>query len=473
MKIIHFLSFLLIFLIALPFAGMGKAHAQNESATPAVSAPVAQDTELPMDTVTPQPTATPEPPAGRPQLVVVEYHASQPTVHAGSDFDLEIRFRNDGTQPAQGVNLVFAGDNFYVRETGGVWSVPTLAPGESHTIRQPFTASWSLAGYTVGTTTLTASYNDANGVTYSDTFSISVDIYFDASWGQPTSTPVLGENPQLVVQAYHVDVAVLKPGITFTLELEIGNPGSRLAKGVKMAIGGQATGSGGSSTTGSTVSVVPFAALDSSNLIHVGDLYPGERRALSQRLIVDLQATAGVYTLPLTFQYADEQGQQWTESQGVTLIIHTTPQLKISFYENPGELLVGASSILPIQVTNVGYQTVLLGDLHLAASQDVLKDEVAYVGPLESGGSFTHDAEIVPATSGELEIRAEIDYQDAFGNSQAVVQVLTVQVVGDENLLPGGESGATTVTDEAIIPQEENFWQKLARFFRNLLGLGG
>lgn len=480
MKTILCLSSFLIIFAALPLAGTGVVHAQDANATLVASEPAAQmtDTPVPLDiaTATPQPspTATPEPPAGRPQLVVAGYHASQETVHAGSDFDLEISIRNDGAQPAQGVSIVFAGDNFYVRETGGVLSIPALAPGESHTIRQPLTASWSLAGYTVGITTATASYSDGNGTAYSDTFSFSVDIYFDANWGKPTPTPVLGENPQLVVQGYHVDVAELKPGVTFTLELEIANPGSRLAKGVRMVLGGQAAGSGSASTTAAGASYTPFAALDTSNLIHVGDLQPDETRAIAHRLIVDLQATAGVYTLPLAFEYADEKGEQHTDDQGVTLIVHTTPQLKISFYENPGELRVGESAILPIQVTNMGYQTVLLGDLRLSASQGALTGDTAFIGPLESGGSFTHDAEITPAAAGGgLEIRVAVDYNDVYGSPQNIVQALTVSVAGDGNPPTSEENDAPVTVVKEAAPRAEGFWQKLVRFFRNLLGLGG
>ena len=478
MKTILYLSILLIIIRASPLAETRVVYAQDATATPVASEPTLQltDTPIPINiaTATPQPspTDTSKPLAGRPQLVVTGYYASMEPIHAGCDFDLEISIRNDGSWPAQGVSLVFNGDNFYVRETGGVWSIPALPSGESYTIRQPLTASWSLAGYTVGTTTATASYSDGNGTAYSDTFSFSVDIYFDSNWGKPTPTPILGENPQLIVQGYHVNVAELRPGVTFALELEIANPGSRLAKGVNMVFGEQA-GSGSTSTTAAAGSKVPFAALDTSNLVHVGDLYPGETRGIAQRLIVDLQVTAGVYTLPLAFEYFDEKGAQHTDNQVVTLIAHTTPQLKISFYENPGELRVGESAVMPIQVTNMGYQTVLLGDLRLSARQDGLTSDTAFIGPLESGGSFTHDAEITPSAAGVLEIQVAVDYNDIYGRPQNIIQTLTVSVASDGNSPSNEGTGTPIIVMEEAGPPEENFLQNLVRFFRSLLGLGG
>lgn len=480
MKKIVFLILILMAFSAVPPVGVGVAYAQDATATPTVSEAAELETATatsPPDP-TPEPTHTPLPLAGRPQIVVAEYYASENPVHAGSDLSIEIRFRNSGTQTARNMTIVFAGDNFYVRETGGVWSRSELAAGESFTIRQPLTASWSLAGYTVGATTVTASYTDESGTTYSDTFSLSVDIYFDSNWGKATATPVLGENPQVVVQGYHLDAEELKPGMVFTLEMDVANLGSRQAKGVKMSIAG-ATAATGGTTASTTLNHAPFATLDSSNLIYVGDLLPGETRHLSQRLIVDLKATAGVHTLPLTFQYSDEKGQQLTDNQGLTLIVHTSPQLKISFYENPGQLQVDTSSVLPIQVTNMGYQTSLLGDLHLTASQGILTGDMVYVGPLESGGSFTHDAEIVPGAGGSLEIRVEIDYNDAFGRPQTILQILSLQVAGEESPPPGnetslsnGDGSAPMTATEETAPQE-SFWQKLGRFFRNLFGLGG
>lgn len=467
------LTFIFIALINVLIVGTDYACAQDESATPTASEPIVEASSTATLEPEPMPTVTPEPPSGRPQIVVASYHASEETVHAGYDFDLEIRFRNDGASPAENVNIVFAGDNFYVRETGGVWSISELTPGDTYKIRQPLTASWSLAGYTVGTTTITANYTDENGTAYSDIFLISFDIYFDPDWGKPTPTPVLGENPQIVVRNYHIDVPELKPGATFALELEIANLGSRLAKGVGMVIAGNSSNPDLSSSSSATISSVPFAALDSSNLIHIGDLNPGEMRNLTSRLIVDLQASAGVYSLPLAFQYSDETGQQFIDEQVVTLIVQTTPQLKISFYETPGEIVVGATGVLPLQVINMGYQTALLGDLHLKTSQGTLSGETAFIGQLESGSSFSHDAEVVPESPGELVIEAAVEYNDVFGQPQNIVQTLTVQVIDDETLSSDEDNANPVINVDEPAQKGESFWHKVVRFFKTFLGLGG
>lgn len=483
------LIFMLVFLVSISFTKNDVAFAQDGSATPdtTLSVPTDIPTASPA-VVTPSatpsqdtPTSTPIPlqptatsgPVGRPQIVVAEYHSSQAKVHAGSDFDLEIRFRNDGVQSAYGVNIVFGADNFYVRETGGVWSRSELAPGESFTIRQPLTASWSLAGYTMAPFQISASYTDASGAIYNDTYSISVEIYFSSTWGNPTPTPTLtptpalGEKPQIIVQAYQVDVDPLKPGTNFSLQLTLVNLGSQLAKGTRMSIGigGQ---SAGSAATGSA----PFAVLDSSNLIYMGNILPGETRSLTLRMMVDIKAVAGVYLLPLTFGYSNEKGQDYTESQQVTLTVRTTPQLKISFYEPPEDLLVGMDGLLPIQVTNMGYQTVLLGDLHLTTNQGVLGSDIVSIGPLESGGSFTHDAEIIPDASGELNIQVTVAYVELFGDPQNIVQTLVVQV----NDVPQTDGGTTELQSDPAVPvapQSESLLQKLWSFIRGLFGLGG
>jgi hypothetical protein len=455
------LLFLVVFLGSILVIGVEPAHAQDASPTPtAIASPM------------PAPSATPEPvDGGRPQIIVAEYRASEEPVHAGNDFDLEIRFRNNGTQTAQNLTIVFAGDNFYLRQTGGVWSTPSLIAGDSFSIRQPLTASWSLAGYTMGATTITTYYTSENGTAYSDTFLISVPIYFDTNWGKPTPTPVLGENPQVVVQGYTSDRAELKPGDTFTLELELANLGSQLAKGVRMVIARSATTNvDGSPSSGAAVSSNPFAPLDSSNMVYVGDLMPGETSRLTQRLIVDLQASTGVYTLPLVFQYSDDKGQQRVDAQSITLIVHTTPQLKIAFYENPGDLQAGTSSILPIQVTNMGYQMALLGDLRLTTSQGTLTGDMVFIGSLESGGSFTHDAEIVPGAPGDLEIQVVVDYNDGFGKTQNIVQTLKIRAAGDTN---PAFATPTPEVENIVNSQEDTFWQKLVQFFKTILGLRG
>jgi hypothetical protein len=234
---------------------------------------------------------------------------------------------------------------------------------------------------------------------------------------------------------------------------------------MSIGIGGQ---SAGSAATGSA----PFAVLDSSNLIYMGNILPGETRSLTLRMMVDIKAVAGVYLLPLTFGYSNEKGQDYTESQQVTLTIRTTPQLKISFYELPEDLLVGMAGFLPIQVTNMGYQTVLLGDLHLTTNQGVLGSDIVSIGPLESGGSFTHDAEIIPDASGELNIQVTVAYVDLFGDPQNIVQTLVVQV----NDVPQTDGGTTELQSdpaESVAPKSESLLQKLWSFIRGLFGLGG
>jgi hypothetical protein len=218
---------------------------------------------------------------------------------------------------------------------------------------------------------------------------------------------------------------------------------------------------------------VPFAVLDSSNLIHVGDLMPGETRQLTQRLIVDVYADAGVYTLPLSFQYTDENGEAHMDDQGITLVVDSQPQLKISFYENPSDLQVGLAGLLPIQVTNMGYQTTLLGDLRLTSTQGTLLDDLAFIGPLESGGSFALDAEIIPATPGNLEVQVAVDYNDAFGNPQQIVETLSLTVVGEIAPPVTTEGTAAEALPGEDVQQGETFWQKVVGFFRALLGLGG
>jgi hypothetical protein len=275
----------------------------------------------------------------------------------------------------------------------------------------------------------------------------------------------------VVVRSYDTDISPLKPGDTFTLELELANLGSRLAKGVRMGMARSATAGQGTSPSGSVVNDAPFAVLESSNLIHVGDLKPGETHQLSQRLIVDVYADAGVYTLPLSFQYTDENGETHVDDQGVTLVVDSQPQLKISFYENPGELPLGPAGLLPIQVTNMGYQTALLGDLRLTSAQGTLLDDLAFIGPLESGDSFALDAEIIPTVPGAMEVQVSVDYNDAFGNPQQIVETLQLTVVG-EIAPPTTEDTAEENLPGEELPQGETFWQKVARFFRTLLGLG-
>jgi hypothetical protein len=176
----------------------------------------------------------------------------------------------------------------------------------------------------------------------------------------------------------------------------------------------------------------------------------------------------------VTFTYLDDSNRVFTDDQIITLLVHSPPQVEISFYRDPGILVAGQPNLLPLQIVNIGKKTAILGNMQVTSEAAEFSNNVILVGTLDVGGYFTMDATMTPLSPGELTLDISVRYTDDFNQPQLISRTLTVQVeeipvFEPEPGVPGtpGEPGE----EGPIGPTGESFWSKVARFFRGLIGL--
>ena len=421
---------------------------------------------------------------GRPLMAVNSYSISSGEVAAGEEFSLAVVLQNNGSGKAYNVVVTFnGGTSYYPQDTGGVSSTQGIDAGGKFTASQAFLGADELAWTSVGTITATVTYSDTGGTAYTDTFSITLTTA--ASSGSAyyaTSTPTPGNHAQLVVSSYKTDVDLLQPGTAFELTLAVSNLGSSDALGVTMVLGGGASSSASASGTplpggvsGSSGELTNFAPLNSSNLVYIGDLKRGASVTLAQKLIVNTTTQPGVYTLKISFVYTDTKGNQIVDDQVITLLVYSLPQLDVDFYRDPGEFTAQTMNVLPLQVTNLGKKSAVLGNMKVTAEGAEVTNNVSLVGALDPGGYYTLDANIIPDQPGPMDIDVVINYTDDFNQPRTVEQKIHIDVqppVEVTPLGPEGASGQMPGTGQIIVGQQETFWQKVGRFFKGLLGLG-
>jgi hypothetical protein len=285
----------------------------------------------------------------------------------------------------------------------------------------------------------------------------------------------------MVITGYKVDVDLLQPGTTFTLSLDVKNMGNSDATGVTMILGGGGTSSSSDSGTpaaggvsGSGSELTNFAPLNSSNVSYVGNVTSGATVSLSQQLIVNVSTEPGVYTLKLSFVYNDSKGNRIVDDQVITLLVYSLPRIETSFYRDAGEFFVGTPAVLPIQVTNLGKKTNVLGNMKVTADGEDITNNVSLVGSLDPGGYYTLDAEFTPSKAGPLDIVVTINYNDDFNQPRELVQTITINVQEQVIITPdpsieNPEGNGMPGSTGASMP--ETFWQKVGRFFKGLFGL--
>jgi hypothetical protein len=272
------------------------------------------ETPVPSATVPPTPTPTLPAPPVRPLIVLESYSVgADGAITPGERFELRIRVVNiekSSTAFARNIILTFGGTDFLPLETGGVIALNEMDPGEAISINQPMLASSSLTGQKVATTTVTMTYSDFYGGSYTENFTITINLRQPGPSGpaRPTATPTQVSRPQLVVSGYATDVDPLQPGTIFSLDLDIRNLGTSDARSVTMVLGGGASsGDGGQGTpspggvSGAGADTSVFAPLGSSNLVYLGDVPVGVTIQSSQKLIVNTSANPGAYAFKIPF----------------------------------------------------------------------------------------------------------------------------------------------------------------------------
>jgi len=460
---------------------IGTIHPQSAAA----------QNELPTDTLTPTetwtptptlpPTATPTPPFSRPLVVVSGYGTSSDAIYPGDQFDLRLQLINSGKSSASNIVISFKAGDFVTRSTGGVIAVKEIRPDSQENITQPLTAGQGLWGITVGSIEINISYTDQNGTAYQENFTLSIPITQPRIKSNtatptptitPTPTPLTPQKAQLVITKYSTDIDPLQPGAQFKLQIEISNVGSANARSVTMVIGGGSFSSGGTPDAGGIAGgsgeFTNFAPLGSSNIQSLGDLAAGAKLNASMQLIVNVTTNPAAYPMKISLVYADAKGNIIADEQVITLLVYSLPQVEVGFYRDPNPLFSGQMSQLPLQVTNLGRKTTVLGNMIVTADNADLTNNTMLVGVLDPGGYFTLDANFIPFQPGSMELTVLIEYTDDFNQPRQLTKTLTVDVLEyieptlDPNMGNGGE----------VIPEEpETIWQKIWRFVLGIFGL--
>jgi hypothetical protein len=439
--------------------------------------------EAPTAVLTVAPSATVEPPGSfeRPMITVDTYSLDQDTISPGDTFILFVTLYNSGQQYAKNIVATFSSVDIMPRETGGVVSVGEIAPGNHSEISQPLYLSSSMWA-SVTSLNMIVSYTNEIGTSYSETFTISLPVHLvysssKTSTPTPTLTPTASIKPQLVITEYTTDVTPLQPGTQFSLTVNIQNMGNSTAKNVTMIVGGGTSASGGDAATqqpggvsGGSGEFTNFAPIGSSNVQSLGDFSPGQSTTASQPLIVNVNTAPGAYPLKISFVYINDQNQTFVDDQVVTLLVYRLPILEISFYQQVSTLLVAQPNTLPIQVVNLGRNSIVLGMMRVEASSGQFSNNSILVGTLDPGGYFTLDATYIPDIPGTTDLIVSINYTDDFNQPQLITDTLTVEVMEQPIIEPpvnGNPNGGADIPPQS----PETFLHKIWRFVLGLIGL--
>jgi len=371
-------------------------------------------------------------------------------VAPGSPFSAVFDLSNLGGREARNVLVVPSGAGPLALHGGGEAAPITLGPGGQATVSLKLVAAEQSAPGAVSQI-IELRYDDPDGVRYSETQPIGLTVIGDAALG-----------PLPMVAAYRGGDA-LNPGQFFELSLDIQNAGRQDALRTILAFGGGSTLLPDSTASTST-SLGPFAPLDRGNRVFLDRLAVGETRTVTQRMVVDGAAKPGVYTLEISFSYADGDGALQVATDVVTLLVSRRAALEINALEAITNTVVRQAVPFAVEVINAGTAAINVGEVELIGSGGLRVEATPrFIGALDAGAADVVDALVVPERAGDdARLLVRVHYTDDFNQPQTVEQSFAFRVA---------EAPKPNATDdEAAQPVGRR--PLLVRILRGLLGLG-
>lgn len=387
-----------------------------------------------------EPTEPPTAPS-RPLLFIANYHTGtegQTNVSPWGTFPLTFTLKNNGEATALNVVMTFS-STIFDSMSGGVTTIRDILVGEREGREHRFKVNEMQAWMYSGTITATTTYSDEAGNSYSDTFTFTITIDQQAGGStSATATPTVKavNRPQMIIHAYETDVKPLQPGSNFKLKMTVSNAGNADARAVSVVFGGGVSSAPNPEGTpephgvgGGTGDTSNFAPVGNSNVVLLGDMVQGATMTPEQSFIVNVSATPGAYPFKISFVYSDPAGNRLVDDAVITLLVHSIPQLDVTFYRPvEGSIFMNSGGSLPIQVTNLGKKAVVLGNITATSPQGMVMENSLFLGSIDPGSYQTFDPQFMPSASGPATIDLAINYTDDFNQIQTYKTQLTVNV---------------------------------------------
>ena len=306
-----------------------------------------------------------------------------------------------------------------------------MAPGKSVTLTPvvSITEGTTLGIYTI---TATASYRDANGNRYHQTFALPLNL----------DSASASRNTILTIDSMEVLQESIRPGDIFTMRLTVKCNGAE---------------------SYDLLSNVAFGAMSSISpisptTVSLGDLAVEDTVTVSYQLLASGDVSAGQYPVTSTITYTNSKGVTGTLSETFTILVDGL--IEFSLLDVPTEKVpVGETSELEADLLLIGTESVQF--VAIGVVEDGVIERVSgsdeYIGAVDPDSPIPFDIRYKvseDASEGSHELKLNVMYRDHLNKEHEEQMSLDLEIGG--------------VVDDLPEPQQGGIWA----WIRRLLGLG-
>ena len=311
---------------------------------------------------------------------------------AESEFAINIDFINNGVSTARDVAIRFMGTNVFPLAASNLMNLPDLLPGERKTVSLNMKAADKSAVFSLP---VEISYTSAGG--YDHKASETIMITAESIGIDPDKEEEKRGTPRLMLERHTLSEEKIFAGSTFTLALYIRNNAERSVGNMKISLGSiQVTGTGAGGAGGGSGGTV-FSPLDgSSSSFFVEEIEAKAQLVKEVTLFVDPSAAAMTYTLPISLEFEDEEGNSFSVNETVNIPVLQETRVQVLSVDIPTSAAAGQPVPLSMEFANTG--RIALNNVFVEIVGDFPKENATYFVPrLEIGMSDFFQGMIIPS----------------------------------------------------------------------------
>jgi hypothetical protein len=360
-------------------------------------------------------------------------------------FDVQLTVDNIGSITASHVVGTVPANEYVGTENGsGIFGFTYIYPGKSATTTLHLQLDKVDPGGRVQPVIHFVYYehNDEDDVDLKFTGDEPVRLNFgDPGWDRPV----------LLIESAATDPAIPAPGDSCELNIRLADLSAGDAKQVLIRLGGDE-------------GPKPFATVGSGNIGHIDQIRAGKSAEASFPLVVDGSAAAGLYPVQVTLSYQNVLGEKISDNPVIYLKVQNRPALQADLTgELPSPILVGEPFDFPVEVINIGRQSLNAGTIELTSDRLTLTNNTIYAGPLDESTSTSLVATAVADQPGPAEVTLTVHYLDEFNQPQTWTHAFSLTVA--DNPAPAADAAPAEEGSSVL----EKIWKAILAF----LGFGG
>lgn len=352
-------------------------------------------------------------------LVIENVSKSKSTIYPDGKVTFDVTVGNVGSTDLEDVKIEVSQDPGLVPSSQSIIMLNNLDAGTSEVVSfiMQATDSASTQNYPVE---FTVAYDGNTVSQYS-----GVNIINDEDDEDEEVT-----KPRIIISDFDISVDKIFLGDTFDMNFDVTNTSTiKDIRNLKVVL---------ETSTGQTSESV-FLPLNQSNSFFVSALGTGESSEINIPLKVFANAEGKSYSLEITFEYEDYDGEFYTDSETISVPVYEKTELTVSDVRVGTSLDTGYT--LEVDFYNTGKVDITNMMVDLEGDFTATNSNY-YVGDFTTGRTDVYDVEITGALPDSIEGTIIFTYDDTFGEEETYEKTFTIGGSSDTGARTGANAGA-------------------------------